>query len=188
MDSVHRGTFLLTLSRVGEAENPGPVCATAKLFGAKYDAIGHWAQNLSSKSVVELEPLFAQAGACRELFSERFGKDSKPYTSTVRQDIHSTHSHLDRSSLPAAPVRVGDPVYTQQFCDYLSLFQGGEQSGRGHHVLSNLHVRGMEGKERSNPFCHRATRGGRKHTGKKRKLEISKGVVIYSPMQRDYLE
>ena len=35
----------------------------------------------------------------------------------------------------------------------------------------------MEGKERSNPFCHRTTRGGRKHTGKRRKLEISKGVV-----------
>ena len=42
--------------------------------------------------------------------------------------------------------------------------------------LSNLHFRGMEGKERSNPFCHRATRG-RKHTGKRRKLELSKGVV-----------
>ena len=70
--------FYLSLSRVGEAENPGPVCATAKLFGAKYDAIGQWAQNLSSKSVVELEPLFAQVGECRQLFSERFGKDSKP--------------------------------------------------------------------------------------------------------------
>ena len=102
--------FYLTLSRVGEAENPGPVFATAKLFGAEHDAIGHWAQTLSSKSVVELEPLFAQVGECRQLFSERFGKDSKPYTSTVRQDIHSIHSHLDRSSLPAAPVRVGDPV------------------------------------------------------------------------------
>ena len=155
--------FYLTLSRVGEAENPGPVCATAKLYGAKYDAIGQWAQNLSSKSEVELEPLFAQVGECRQLFSERFGNDAKPYTSPVSQDIHSTRSHLDRSSLPAAPVRVGDPVYTQQFCDSLSLFQEGEQSGRGHHVLSNLLFRGMEGKERSNPFCHRATRGGRKH-------------------------
>ena len=29
----------------------------------------------------------------------------------------------------------------------------------------------------SNPFCHRTTRGGRKHTGKRRKLERSKGVV-----------
>ena len=55
--------FYLSLSRIGEAENPGPVCATAKLFGAKYDAIGQWAQNLSSKSVVELEPLFAQVGS-----------------------------------------------------------------------------------------------------------------------------
>ena len=35
----------------------------------------------------------------------------------------------------------------------------------------------MKGKERSNPFCHHATRGRRKHTRKKRKLEISKGVV-----------
>ena len=70
--------FHFSLSRIGEAENLGPVCATAKLFGAKYDAIGQWAQNLSSKSVVELEPLFAQVGECRQLFSERFGKDSKP--------------------------------------------------------------------------------------------------------------
>ena len=59
----------------------------------------------------------------------------------------------------------------------LSLFQEGEQGGSGHHVLSNVHFVGMEGKERSNPFCHRPTRGGRKHTGRKRKLEISKGVV-----------
>ena len=28
-----------------------------------------------------------------------------------------------------------------------------------------------------NPFCHHAKRGGRKHTGKKRKLEIAQGVV-----------
>ena len=126
---------------------------------------------------MELEPLFAQVGEC----SERFGKDSKLYTSSVSQDIHSTHSHLDRSSLPVPTERNEDLAHTQQFCDYLSLFCG-------HHVLSNLHFVGMEGKERSNPFCHRATRGGRKHTGRKRKLEISKGVVIYSPMQRDDLE
>ena len=95
--------FYLTLSRVGEAENPGPVCATAKLFGAKYDAIGQWAQNLSNRSEVELEPLFAQVGECRQMFSERFGKDSKLYTSSVSQDIHSTHSHLNRSSLSVSP-------------------------------------------------------------------------------------
>ena len=65
---------------------------------------------------MELEPLFAQVGECRQLFSERFGKDSKPYTPPVSQDIHSTHSHPDRSSMPALPVHVGDPAYTQQFC------------------------------------------------------------------------
>ena len=31
--------------------------------------------------------------------------------------------------------------------------------------------------ERDNPFCHHAKRGGRKHTGKKRKLEMAEGVV-----------
>ena len=125
---------------------------------------------------MELEPLFAQVGECRQMFSERFGKVFKPYTSSVSQDIHSTHSHLDRYSLPVSPVCDCDLVHTPQFCD-LSLFQEGEWSGGGQHVLSNLHFRVMEGKERSNPFSHRATRGGRKHTGKKRKLEISKGVV-----------
>ena len=35
----------------------------------------------------------------------------------------------------------------------------------------------MSGEGRSNPFCRLANRGGRKHTGKKRKLEIAKGVV-----------
>ena len=169
--------FYLTLSRVGEAENPSPVCATAKLFGANYDAIGLWAQNLSNRSEVELEPLFAQVGECRKMFSERFGKDSKLYTSSVSQDIHNAHSHLDRSSLPVPTERNDGLAHTQQCCDYLSLFQEGEQGGSGHHVLSNLHFRGMEGKERSNPFCHLATRGGRKHTGKRRKLELSKGVV-----------
>ena len=59
----------------------------------------------------------------------------------------------------------------------ISLFQEGEQRGSGQHVLSNLHFRGMEGQERSNLFCHRTTRGGRKHIGKRRKLELSKGVV-----------
>ena len=67
-----------------------------------------------------------------KMFSKRFGKDAKPYTSSVSQDIHSTHSHLDRFSLPVSPERYGDLAHTQQFCDYLSLFQEGEQSGRGH--------------------------------------------------------
>ena len=39
------------------------------------------------------------------------------------------------------------------------------------------------GKERDNPFCHHAKRGGRKHTGKKRKLEIAQGVVNTLPRE-----
>ena len=113
--------FYLTLSRVGEAENPGPVCATAKLFGANYDAIGLWAQNLSNRSEVELEPLFAQVGECRQMFSERFGKDSKLYTSSVSQDIHSTHSHLDRSSL-LFPLNVTKTLHTLNNFVIISLF------------------------------------------------------------------
>ena len=109
---------------------------------------------------MELEPLFAQVGECRQMFSERFGKDSKLYTSSVSQDIHCTHSHLDRSSLSFSTERDGDLAHTQQFCDYLSLLQEGEQSGSGQDVLSNLHFRGMEGQERSSPFCHRTARGG----------------------------
>ena len=45
----------------------------------------------------------------------------------------------------------------------------------------------MRGKERNNPFCHHANRGGRKHTGKRRKLETAKGGE-YPPMHRDSLE
>ena len=174
--------FYLSLFRVGVAENPGPVCAAAKLFGAKYDAIGQWAQNLSSKSEVELEPLFAQVGECRQLFSERFGKDSKPYTSSVSQDIHSTHGHLDRSSMPAPPVHVGDPAYTQQFCDYLSLFQKGEQSGSAQHVLSNLHFRGMV-----TLFSSHDQRRTQTHWEETQAGDFQR-CGEHSPMQRDYLE
>ena len=136
--------FYLMLSRVGEAENPGPVCATAKLFGAKNGAIGQW---------------FAQVGECRQLFAVNASK--KIPSPTRHRSVHSTHRHLDRHSLPVSPERDGDLTHTQQFCDYLSLslFQECERSGGGQHVLSKLHFRVMEGQERSNPFCHHATRG-----------------------------
>ena len=180
--------FYLTLSRVGEAENPGPVCATAKLFGVNYDAIGLWPQNLSNRSEVELEPLFAQVGECRQMFSERFGKDSKLYTSSVSQDIHSTHSNLDRSSLPVPTERNEDLAHTQQLCDSLSLFQEGEQSGSGRHVLSNLHFRGMEGKERSNPFLSSRDQRRTQTHWEETQAGALQRCGEYSPMQRDYLE
>ena len=66
--------FYLALSRIGEADNPGLAYAAAKLFGDKFDAIGQWAANLTSKSAVELAPLFTQVGECRQMFSKRFEK------------------------------------------------------------------------------------------------------------------
>ena len=56
--------FHLALSRLGEADNPGPAHATAKLFGDQFEAIGPWTTNLTSKSEVELTPLLAQVGEC----------------------------------------------------------------------------------------------------------------------------
>ena len=81
----------LKLSRVGETENPGLVCATAKLFGAKYDAIVQWAQNLSSKSEVELEPLFAQVGERRQMFSRTF-RERIQALHVIGQSRHPQHS------------------------------------------------------------------------------------------------
>ena len=42
--------FYLSLSRIVEADNPGHVLATAKLFAEQLEAIGQWATNLASKS------------------------------------------------------------------------------------------------------------------------------------------
>ena len=44
------GFFKLAPSRVEEADNPGPFCATAKLYDARFDEIGQCAANLTNKS------------------------------------------------------------------------------------------------------------------------------------------
>ena len=41
-------SLYLSRSRIGEADNPGPAHATAKLFGEQFEAIGQWATNLTS--------------------------------------------------------------------------------------------------------------------------------------------
>ena len=84
---------------------------------------------------------------------------------------------MDRFSLLVSPEPEGDFANTQQFREYLSLYQVGEQYDDSRRGLAQLHICDMNGKERNNPLCHHANRGGRKHTGKKRKLEIAQGVV-----------
>ena len=90
--------FYLSLSRIGEADNPGPAHATANLFGVQFEAIGQWAANLTSKSEMELTPFLAQIGKCRQMFSESFEKESHPYTSSVSQNIQGSHSQTDSLS------------------------------------------------------------------------------------------
>ena len=57
------------------------------------------------------------------MFSESFEKESYPHTSSVSQDIQSTHSHVDRFHLLVSSEPEGDFAHTQQFSDYLSLFK-----------------------------------------------------------------
>ena len=111
------------------------------------------------------------------MFSESFEKESYPYTSSVSQNIQGTHSHIERFSQPVSSETEGDSTHTQQFSDYLSLFQVGNECDESRHVSGQMQFCDRNGKERDNTFCHHAKRGGRKHTGKKRKLEIAEGVV-----------
>ena len=54
------------------------------------------------------------------MFNKCFEKDSYRFTSSVGQDIHGTHSHMDRFSLHVVPEAEGDFAHTQQFRDSLS--------------------------------------------------------------------
>ena len=113
------------------------------------------------------------------MFSERFEKDTYPYTSSVSRDVQGTHSHMDRFSFPVSPVPEGDFAHTlNQFSDYLSLFKVGDECDESRHVSAQMQICDRSGKERNNTFCHHAKRGGRKHTG----------CGEYPPMQRDNLE
>ena len=73
---------------MSEADDPGLVQTTAKLFGVQFEAIGQWAANLTRKSEMELTPFLAQVGQCRQMFSDE--KESNPYTSSVSQNIQDT--------------------------------------------------------------------------------------------------
>ena len=87
---------------------------------------------------------------------------------------HPRHTVI---SLPLSPGPEGDFAHTQHFTDYLSIFQVGDECDENRYVLTQMQICDRSGTERNNTFCHHAKRGGRKHTGKKCKLEIAEGVV-----------
>ena len=148
--------FNLSLSRIGEADNPGLVQAIAKLFGVQFEAIGQWAANLTSKSEMELAPLLAQVGQCRQMVSESFEKESHPYTSSVSQNIQGTHSHTGSLPLPVSTEPGGDSAHTQQFSDYLSLSQVGNECDESRRVSAQMQICDRNDALRDNPFCHRS--------------------------------
>ena len=129
-----------------------------KLFGDQFEATGQWATTLTSKSEVDLMPLLAQVGECRQMFSECFEKESSPCTSSVSQDIQGTHSHMDRFSLPVSPEPEGDFAHIQQFSDYLSFGQVGDECDESRNVSAQMQICDRSGQERSNLFCHHAKR------------------------------
>ena len=165
--------FFLALSRIGEADDPGPACATAKLFGAQFDAIGQWAANLTVRE-------------CRQFFSKRFEKESYLETSSVCEDIHGTHSHMDRFLLPASPEPEGDLAHTQQIRDYLPLLQVGDERDGRRHVSAPLQIGDMSGKELSNHFL--SSREQRRTQSHWKETQNFQRCVECPPMQRGSLE
>ena len=139
------------LSRVGEADNQGSVCATAMLYDTHVDEICLWAANFTNEGEGKLLHFFAQVGAYKRMFGERFEKESYPCSSSVSQDMYDTHQHACRHSRPVFLEPAVRVPHTQPNCDYLSLFHdGGQNSGvvRGQLQMSFRDY----GKERGNPF------------------------------------
>ena len=89
------------------------------------------------------------------------------------------HRHVCCSSLNVTPELAVYVRHTQPNpnCEYLSLFQGGEQTGGFDCAQPQMNVWDLDDRERSNPFCHHTARSGRKHTGRNRKLDISDGLI-----------
>ena len=74
--------------------------------------------------------------------SESFEKEPYPSTSSVNQDILTTHSHMERLSQPVSSETEGDLAHTQQSITCASPSQVGE------YVSAQSHFRAMDGKSR----------------------------------------
>ena len=69
-----------------------------------------------------------------------------PCTSSVNQDIQSTHSHMERLSQTVSSETEGDLAHTQQSITCASPSQVGEECVRSRYVSAQSHFRGMDGK------------------------------------------
>ena len=132
--------FYLSLSRIGEADNPGPAHATAKLFGEQFEAIVQWATNLTSKREMESTPLLAQVGRMQTKCSASVLRKSPILADHRSVRTSRALSRMDRFHLPVSPEPEGDFAHTQQFSDYLSLFQVGDECDESRHVLAQMQI------------------------------------------------
>ena len=80
--------------------------------------------------------------------NESFEKEPYPYTSSVSQDIPSTHSHMDRFSHPVSSGTEGYLAHTPQSINCAYPSQVGEQCDRSRYVSALSHLRCMDGKSR----------------------------------------
>ena len=71
-----------------------------------------------------------------------------PCTSSVNQDILSTHSQMERFSQPVSSETGGDHAHTQQSITCASPSQVGGQCDRSRYVSAQPHFRGKNGKSR----------------------------------------
>ena len=71
--------------------------------------------------------------------------------------VNAVKLHPDRLPLPVSLAPEDDHAHTHQCCDY-SISQAAEQSGESQHVLTKLHVYGMEGKRRNFFFLQNVSR------------------------------
>ena len=92
-------------------------------------------------------PVPGQSGERSKTSSKHDEKESYHCTSLGGQDIQCIPSHLDHLPLLVSLEPEDDLAHTHQCCDY-SISQAAEQSGESQHVLTKLHVCGMEGKRR----------------------------------------
>ena len=74
--------------------------------------------------------------------------ETDPCSSSVNQDIQSTHSHMERLSQPVSSETEGDLAHTQQSITCAPLSQVGKHCDRSRYVSAQSHFRGMEGKSR----------------------------------------
>ena len=134
------------------------------------------ATNLTSKSEVELTPLPAHVGECRQMFSA-FEKESCPYTSSVSQNIQDTHSHVD--SFPCqCQLSLAVTLHTLNDSVIISpLFKSVTNAMKGGMFRLRRSFVTVVARNATTPFVITRREEGRKHTGKKRELEIAEGVV-----------